>query len=116
MRALTGDHGVDQVLEVGGRDTLEKAIQALAYDAHIALIGGLSGFAPSIPVGTLMQLGTTVSGIYVGSRADFEALNAFLDEHRIVPVVDRVFPFEEAAAAFDFMDNGSYLGKIVIRH
>ena len=116
VRALTNDHGVDHVLEVGGQDTLPKAIQALAYDAHIGLIGGLSGFAASLPVGTLLQLGTRVSGIYVGSRADFEAMNEFIEEHEIVPVVDRVFPFEEAAAAFEYMDTGSFLGKIVIRH
>jgi NADPH:quinone reductase-like Zn-dependent oxidoreductase len=116
VRALTGDAGVDHVLEVGGRDTLQKALEALAYDAHIGLIGGLSGFAPSIPVGTLMNLGTTVSGVYVGSRADFEALNEFMTEHQIVPVVGEVFSFDEAPAAFDFMENGSFFGKIVIRH
>ena len=116
VRALTGDAGVDHVLEVGGRDTLPKAIEALAYDGHINLIGGLSGFAPSIPVGTLLNLGAVASGIYVGSRSDFEAMNAFIDEHKIVPVVDRVFSFDDAAAAFDFMDNGSYFGKIVISH
>jgi NADPH:quinone reductase-like Zn-dependent oxidoreductase len=115
VRALTENHGIDHVLEVGGRDTLEKATQALAFDSHIALIGGLSGFAPAIPVGTLMGLGATATGIYVGSRADFEAMNRFISEHRIHPVVDRVFEFEEAPAAFDFMDSGSYFGKIVIR-
>jgi NADPH:quinone reductase-like Zn-dependent oxidoreductase len=104
------------VLEVGGSDTLQKALQAVAYDAHIGLIGGLSGFAPSIPVGTMMQLGIDASGIYVGSRADFEAMNAFIEEHRIVPVVGEVFSFEDAPAAFDFMENGSYFGKIVIAH
>jgi len=116
VRALTGGVGVDHVLEVGGSDTLQKALAALGYDAHIALIGGLSGFAPAIPVGPLMQLGTEVSGIYVGSRADFEAMNAFIAEHEIEPVVDRVFSFEDAPAAFDFMENGSYFGKIVISH
>jgi len=116
VRALTGGAGVDHVLEVGGSDTLQKALEAVAYDAHIGLIGGLSGFAPSIPVGQMMQLGVVASGIYVGSRADFEAMNAFIEEHRIVPVVDRVFSFEEAPAAFDFMDNGSFFGKIVIAH
>jgi NADPH:quinone reductase-like Zn-dependent oxidoreductase len=116
VRALTNDHGVDHVLEVGGQDTLPRAIQALAYDAHVGIIGGLSGFAASLPVGTLLQLGTQVSGIYVGSRADFEAMNEFIEEHEIVPVVDRVFSFEEAPAAFEFMDSGSFLGKIVIRH
>jgi NADPH:quinone reductase-like Zn-dependent oxidoreductase len=116
VRALTGGAGVDHVLEVGGRDTLQKALEALAYDAHIGLIGGLSGFAPSIPVGTLMNLGTSVSGVYVGSRADFEALNAFLTEHQVVPVVGQVFSFDEAPAAFDFMENGDFFGKIVVSH
>jgi NADPH:quinone reductase-like Zn-dependent oxidoreductase len=116
VRALTGDAGVDHVLEVGGQDTLQKALEALGYDAHIGLIGGLSGFAPTIPVGTLMNLGASVSGVYVGSRADFEALNAFISEHRIVPEIGQVFSFDDAPAAFDFMENGSYFGKIVISH
>jgi D-arabinose 1-dehydrogenase-like Zn-dependent alcohol dehydrogenase len=60
-------------------------------------------------------MGASVTGIYVGSRADFEAMNRFITEHKIRPHVDRVFPFEEAPQAYDFMDNGSYVGKIVIR-
>ena len=55
-----------------------------------------------------------MTGIYVGSREDFEAMNAFITEHRLRPVVDRVFPLEEAAAAYDYMASGSHLGKIVI--
>ena len=115
VRTLTGNAGVSHVLEVGGRDTLPKALEALAFEGHIALIGGLSGFASDVPVGRLMGLGASASGIYVGSRADFEAMNRFISQHKIRPVVDRVFPFEEAAKAYDFMDNGSYFGKIVIR-
>jgi NADPH:quinone reductase-like Zn-dependent oxidoreductase len=115
VRELTGGHGVDHVLEVGGRETLPKALEALAYDAHIALIGGLSGFGSDVPLVSLMGTGSSATGIYVGSRADFEALNAFLSEHEIYPVVDRVFSFEEAPAAFEFMENGSFFGKIVIR-
>jgi NADPH:quinone reductase-like Zn-dependent oxidoreductase len=115
VRALTGNAGVSHVLEVGGRDTLPKALEALAFEGHIALIGGLSGFAASVPVGQLMNMGASATGIYVGSRADFEAMNRFIAQHKIHPVVDRVFSFEEAPAAYDFMDNGSYFGKIVIR-
>jgi NADPH:quinone reductase-like Zn-dependent oxidoreductase len=115
VRALTGDAGVDQVLEVGGQDTLPKALQALAHGGHVALIGGLSGFASDVPVGSLMGLNATASGIYVGSRADFEALNAFLVEHRVKPIVDRVFELEDAPAAFQAMDEGEFFGKIVIR-
>jgi NADPH:quinone reductase-like Zn-dependent oxidoreductase len=115
VRELTDGHGVDHVLEVGGQDTLAKALQAMAFESHIALVGGLSGFASDVPLPALMGLGATATGIYVGSRADSEALNAFLTEYAIHPVVDRVFDFEEAPAAFDFMENGSFFGKIVIR-
>lgn len=115
VRALTGGAGVDQVLEVGGQDTLPKALEALAYGGHIALIGGLSGFASDVPVGRLLNLNATVSGIYVGSRADFEAMNAFIAEHRLKPVVDRVFELEDAPAAFQAMDDEAFFGKIVIR-
>jgi NADPH:quinone reductase-like Zn-dependent oxidoreductase len=115
VRKLTGNAGVDHVLEVGGRDTLPKALEALGFEGHVAIIGGLSGFASDISVGRLMTSGTSVTGIYVGSRADFEAMNRFITQHKIRPVVDRVFPFEEAAKAYDFMDNGSYMGKIVIK-
>jgi NADPH:quinone reductase-like Zn-dependent oxidoreductase len=114
VRALTGGAGVDHVLEVGGRDTLPRALDALALDGRIALIGGLSGFASDLAAGRLLGMGATVTGIYVGSRADFEAMNRFITEHKIRPVIDRTFPFDQAPQAFDFMDNGSYLGKIVI--
>ena len=115
VRKLTGDAGVDHVLEVGGRDTLPRALEALAYDGHIALIGGLSGFASDVPAGRLLGMGARVTGIYVGSRADFEAMNRFMTEHKVRPLIDKVFPFEESPQAFDLMDNGSYLGKIVIK-
>jgi len=45
-----------------------------------------------------------------------ECHKAFIGQHEIEPVVDRVFASEDAPAAFDFMENGSYFGKIVIRH
>lgn len=115
VRKLTGNAGVDHVLEVGGRDTLPRALEALGFEGHIALIGGLTGFATDMPLGRLLTNGLRVTGIYVGSRDDFEAMNRFIAEHKIRPVVDRVFPFEQAPEAYEFMDNGSYFGKIVIR-
>ena len=51
----------------------------------------------------------------MGTRADFEALNQFIDAHQVKPVIDRVFEFNEAAAAVDALDNGESFGKLVIR-
>ncbi len=115
VRKLTGNAGIDHVLEVGGRDTLPKALEALGFEGHVAIIGGLSGFASEVPAGRLLTSGASVTGIYVGSRADFDAMNRFIAQHKIRPVIDRVFSFEDAPKAYDFMDNGSYMGKIVIK-
>jgi NADPH:quinone reductase-like Zn-dependent oxidoreductase len=115
VRALTGGVGVQEVLEVGGKDTLAHALASLANGGHIALIGGLSGFGGNVPVTTLMNENITASGIYVGSRADFEALNAFIDAHHVKPVIDKVYDFKDAAAALDAVDKGESFGKTVIR-
>ena len=115
VRALTGGAGIKQVLEVGGERTLPKALETLAFEGHVALIGSLSGNADEIPVGPLFRAGGRLTAIFVGSRADFEAMNAFLAEHEVHPVIDRIFDFEDAPAAFDLMADGDYMGKIVIR-
>jgi NADPH:quinone reductase-like Zn-dependent oxidoreductase len=107
--------GVQQALEVGGKQTLGKTLASLAFGGHVALIGGLSEFGGDIPAYALMGRNATASGIYVGSRADFEALNAFLEKHRFAPAIDKVFAFEDAAAAYDYMDSGALFGKVVIR-
>ncbi len=115
VRELTGGLGVQEVLEVGGKDTLAHALSSLANGGHIALIGGLSGFGGNVPVMTLMNNNITASGIYVGSRADFEAMNAFIDAHHVKPVIDKVYAFQDAAAAFEAVDKGESFGKTVIR-
>lgn len=114
VRALTNDEGVDHVLEIGGRGTFPRAVEALGYRGHIAMIGILTGRTSEIPAGPLLGKGASVTGIYVGSRADFEAMLDFMEEHEIHPLIDRTFTFEAANEAMEFMDSGSYMGKIVI--
>ena len=112
---ITGPVGVQHVLEVGGKDSLPHALAAIGSGGHIALIGGLGGFGGDVPVLALMGRNATVSGIYVGSRADFEAMNAFIATHRIKPVVDKVVEFADAKSAYELMESGGFFGKIVIR-
>lgn len=114
VRAATGGIGAHQVLEVGGVGTLAQSIASLAPGGHIALIGGLSGFGGDIPAMALLHANATASGIYVGSRADFEAMNAFIERHRIRPVIDRVYALEETNAAYQRIEAGQHFGKVVI--
>ena len=55
-----------------------------------------------------------IQGIYVGSRAMFEAMNSAISLHKLHPVVDRVFPFADAVEAYRHMESGAHFGKIVI--
>jgi len=113
--ALTDGLGVQHVIDVGGEETRIRALQALGNGGHMALIGGLTGFGGNIPVSDIFAKDARVSAFHVGSRADFEEMNRFMAGHEIRPIIDRVFDFEAAPDAFDFFDNGDFMGKVVIR-
>ncbi|MCC6202386.1 MAG: NAD(P)-dependent alcohol dehydrogenase [Gammaproteobacteria bacterium] len=114
---LTGNKGVQHVLEVGGKDTLPRAIASLAPGGHIGLIGGLSegGFVRERPEERLKERNARLSNIYVGSRTDFEQMNAYFEQHKIKTIIDKVYDYEAAPAAFEQMQSGAFFGKIVIR-
>jgi NADPH:quinone reductase-like Zn-dependent oxidoreductase len=113
-RELTGGRGVDHVVEVGGSGTLPKSLRAVRMGGSIALIGILSGAGDVSPVPILMKH-IRVQGIFVGSRGMFEAMNRAIETSRLHPVIDRVFAFEQAAAALAHLESGAHFGKIVIR-
>ncbi|MET0404369.1 MAG: NAD(P)-dependent alcohol dehydrogenase [Cystobacter sp.] len=112
---LTGGQGVDHTLEVGGEKTLPKAVLASKSGAHISIIGVLSG-GPARPDQTLAESKKLrIQPTYVGSRAMFEDMNRVITQHGIKPVIDRVFPFEQAPGALRHLEQGAHFGKIVIR-
>jgi NADPH:quinone reductase-like Zn-dependent oxidoreductase len=113
VRELTGGVGVDHVVEVGGAGTFAESIRAVRMGGRISLIGVLSGVGTVNPTPILMR-NICVQGIFVGSRAMFEAMNESITRHRIRPVVDRVFPFSELREALRHMERGAHFGKIAL--
>lgn len=112
-RKVAGGAGVDHVVEVGGAGTLGQTLKAVKVGGHVALIGVLSGGGEVDPRPILMK-NVRVQGIYVGSRAMFEAMNRAFALHGIRPVVDRVFPFDRARDAYAHLESGEHFGKVVI--
>ncbi|WP_146461116.1 zinc-dependent alcohol dehydrogenase family protein [Rubripirellula tenax] len=115
VRELTDDVGVDHVIEVGGAGTLEKSLRSARVSGTISLIGILSGRVdqnPSMLPALFNRI--TVRGIYVGSRRMFEDLCRSIDVNGLVPVVDRTFAFEDARAAYEYLQSGKHFGKVVI--
>jgi NADPH:quinone reductase-like Zn-dependent oxidoreductase len=117
VRALTDGRGVDCVVEIGGPGTIAMSLKALAVGGHISLIGSsLSPSGAGLDPLLLTGRGITLGAIRVGSRADFEAMNRAITMHRLRPVIDRVFPFAEAKAAYRHFEGRGHFGKVVISH
>lgn len=113
VRELTDGVGVDLVVEVGGAGTLPKSLKAVKTGGTIAMIGVLSEGPGVDPISVLIR-GIRVQGIYVGSRLMFEDMNRAVSFSRLKPVIDRVYPFNEAPKALHQLAEASHVGKIVI--
>jgi NADPH:quinone reductase-like Zn-dependent oxidoreductase len=114
VASLTGGRGVDHVVEVGGAGTLARSIQAARLGGSVHLIGVLTGNAQIDPMPVLRR-SISLRGVFVGSRAMFEAMNRAITTHEIHPVIHRVFPFADAPAAFRHLESQAHVGKVVIR-
>ena len=114
VRELTGGRGADLVVEVGGPGSVAKSIAAIRYCGHISVVGNLAGKA-TIDPGALFAKRASMCGIQVGSRDMFEAMNRAIEVVKLEPVIDRVFDFTEARAAYEYLVGGKHFGKIVIR-
>jgi len=113
--AFTGGRGVDHVVEVGGAATLTHSFGAIRVGGKITLIGGLSGGASELNPGLIFSRRANVQGISVGSTEMFMAMNRAIEISAIRPVIDKVFDFADAQAAYRHMATGVHFGKIVIR-
>ena len=112
---LTGGVGVDHVVEVGGSGTLGESLKAVRIGGQVSVIGVLAGGEASVGPRALLMKSIRLQGIFVGSREMFEAMNAAISLHKIKPLVDKVFSFDQAKEAMQYMESGSHFGKIVIR-
>jgi NADPH:quinone reductase-like Zn-dependent oxidoreductase len=114
VRELTGGRGADLVVEVGGPGSLARSIAAIRYCGHISVVGNLAG-KTMIDPGALFAKRASMCGIQVGSRDMFEAMNRAFEVAKLEPLIDRVFDFAEARAAYEYLASGKHFGKVVIR-
>jgi NADPH:quinone reductase-like Zn-dependent oxidoreductase len=114
IRKWAGGEGVDHVVEVGGAGTLQESFQAVRLGGAISLIGVLAGAAQEINILPILMKKIRIQGILVGHRESFESMNRAIAAHRLVPVVGRVFPFQEVKEALRVMERGEHFGKICL--
>jgi NADPH:quinone reductase-like Zn-dependent oxidoreductase len=110
---LTGGQGVDQVVEVGGAGTVAKSLSCIRVGGKVSMIGVLSGAADINPM-LIMGRRANVQGISVGSTQMFEAMNRAITVAGSKPVIDKVFPFDQAPDAYRYLQSAAHFGKVVI--
>ena len=116
----TEGKGADIVIEVGGAQTLRKSFECVRFGGLIAAIGYLSGKQDAEEDRTNTNLlalkrNVTLKGIVNGPRDKLKEMLAFYEKHRIRPVVDKVFRFEEGRDAIKYLFSGGHFGKVVVK-
>jgi len=116
VREIAGEDGIDHIVEVGGQGTLPQSLRAIRTGGTISLIGVLAGGKMDIPLGPVVTRHVRMQGITVGNREDFINMTRAMEQHKLHPVIDRSFTFEEIHPALKHLSSGQHLGKITIKH
>ncbi|WP_313088171.1 NAD(P)-dependent alcohol dehydrogenase [Pseudomonas sp.] len=114
VRALTGNRGVDHVIEVGGPATLEQSMVATRIGGHIAVIGILTGVAGEFGVVNALVRQLRLQGVLVGSRSQQQEMIRAIDANGLRPVIDREFPLDAITDAFRYQETNQHFGKICL--
>jgi NADPH:quinone reductase-like Zn-dependent oxidoreductase len=110
---LTDGRGADHILEVLGGDAVPRSIQAAAWGGQVALIGIMDHPATTISIPAVMVKHLRLHGVSLGSRGDMEQLLAFVESHRLSPIIDARYSFDALPDALDHLDRGPF-GKLVV--
>jgi NADPH:quinone reductase-like Zn-dependent oxidoreductase len=114
VKEATAGRGVDVVVEHIGDATWKTSLQAVRSGGRIAVCGATSGANPPANLHRIFWKQLTVYGSTMGTRDDFRGAYDLVASGRARPVVDRVFPLAEAAAAHEYLESGRQFGKVIL--
>jgi len=111
----TEGHGADVVVEHVGEATWRTSLDVAAREGRIAVCGATSGPNPPAALHRVWWKQLTILGSTMGTRADFAGVYDLVARGTAKPIVDRVFPLSEAAAAHEYLEGGKQFGKVVLK-
>ena len=114
IRRLTGNRGVDVVIEHVGEATWERSLKCMARGARLVTCGATTGYKAQIDLRFLFSRQYAVMGSYMGTKAELLRAAQFFFAGQLRPVVDRTFPLAEAPAAQAHLERGEQFGKVVL--
>jgi NADPH:quinone reductase-like Zn-dependent oxidoreductase len=114
VRRLTKNRGVDVVFEHVGTATWDESVKSLAPGGRLVTCGATTGFDAKIDLRFLFTRQLSLLGSYMGSKDELRAVLKLVSQGRLRPIVDKVFPLQECAAAHAYLETGNQFGKVVL--
>jgi len=122
----TDGHGVDVILDIMGASYLNNNLKSLAMDGHLVMLGFLGGGkAHDVDLLSILSKRAVITGSLLRARTGAEkaAIADQLREYiwpvlsagRCLPIIDKVYPYTDAAQAHARMEGGDHIGKIVLQ-
>src|SRR4029079_11822462 len=111
---ITGDQSVDFVSEHVGGDLFQKGLDSLGKDGRLVICGGHSGEVVPFDIIPFFRMQRSVIGSFTYTRDEGETCLELARRGKIVPLVHRVFPLEQAPEAMTLMERRDFFGKIVL--
>ena len=115
VRRMTNKRGVDVVFEHVGTATWEGSLASLAPSGRLVTCGATTGYDAKVDLRFLFSRQLSLLGSYMGTKADLHTVMKLVAAGRLKPIVDRVVPLEEAAAAHAYLEAGGQFGKVVLK-
>jgi NADPH:quinone reductase-like Zn-dependent oxidoreductase len=115
VRRLTGRRGVDVVFEHVGTATWQKSMQSLAPNGRLVTCGATTGHDAKIDLRFLFSRQQSILGSFMGTLGELHQVLKFVFRKSVRPVIDRVYPLPEIAAAHERLERSEQFGKVVIR-
>ena len=114
VKLLTEGRGVDVVIEHIGPEVWDSCLDSLAKGGRLITCGATTGGRGEARPPLRLFPAATIKGSYMGTRAELVKAAELMGQGRLIPVIDRTFPLQEARAAQELMLSRKFFGKIVL--
>jgi len=114
VKLLTEGRGVDVVIEHIGPEVWDSSVTSLAKGGRLITCGATTGGDVKLNLRYVFSRQLTIKGSYMGTRAELVKVAELMGQGRLIPVIDRTFPLQQARAAQELMISRRFFGKIVL--
>ena len=114
VKEATGGAGANVVVEHVGEATWKTSLQAAGPNGRIVVCGATSGPNPPAQLHRIWWKQLEIYGSTMGTKEDFEGAYELVASGAAKPIVDKVFPLADAAAAHEYLEAGKQFGKVVL--